>query len=80
MAKKINRVGYNLYAKDVKKLPHDEIASILRAADELIMNIALCRNCIKACNFYAKKLCIIFLNLDPRHVESGFVSSDIRMS
>jgi len=26
MAKKIKRVGYNLDAKDVKKLPHDEIA------------------------------------------------------
>ena len=37
-------------------------------------------NTMQACNFYAKKLCIIFLNLAPRHVESGFVSSDTRMS
>ncbi len=37
-------------------------------------------NITQACNFYAKKLCIIFLNLAPRHVESGFVSSDTRMS
>ena len=38
MAKKANRVKYHLDAKDVKKLPHDEIEAILRAADELIMS------------------------------------------
>ena len=38
MAKKVNRVKYHLDAKDVKKLPLDEIAAILRAADELIMS------------------------------------------
>ena len=37
-------------------------------------------NIMQAFNFYVKKLCIIFLNLAPRHVESGFVSSDTRMS
>ena len=38
MGKKEKRVRYSLDAKGVKKLPHDEIAAILRAADELIMS------------------------------------------
>jgi len=38
MGEKAKRVRYSLDAKDVKKLPHDEIAAILRAADELIMS------------------------------------------
>ncbi len=29
---------------------------------------------------YTKKLCIIFLNLDPRHVADGLVASDTRIS
>lgn len=37
MGKKVKRVRYSLDAKDVKKLPLDEIAAILRAAEELIM-------------------------------------------
>ena len=30
--------------------------------------------------YYLKKLCIIFLNLAPRHAEDGLVASDTRMS
>lgn len=37
MGKKVKRVRYSLDSKDVKKLPLDEIAAILRAAEELIM-------------------------------------------
>jgi hypothetical protein len=48
--------------------------------NKTLEKIALYRNCIQAFDFYAKKLCIIFENLAPRHVESGFVSSDTRMS
>ena len=38
MSKKVYRVRYNLDAKNIKNLPHNEIKVILRAADPLIMN------------------------------------------
>jgi RQC domain len=37
MARKVRRVRYTLDAKEIKNLPHREIAAILRGADDLIM-------------------------------------------
>ena len=37
MSRKVQRVRYQLDAKDVAKLPEEEIAAILRGADDLIM-------------------------------------------
>ncbi len=36
MSRKVQRVRYRLDAKDITALPLDEIAAILRAADDLI--------------------------------------------
>jgi hypothetical protein len=37
MGKRVQRVRYNLDAKNIKQLPQDELVKILRAADPLIM-------------------------------------------
>ncbi|MCJ7622218.1 MAG: hypothetical protein MUO76_01850 [Anaerolineaceae bacterium] len=38
MSRKVRRVSYTLDTKGIKSLPHEEIATILRGADELIMS------------------------------------------
>lgn len=38
MSKKVRKVRYYLDDKEIKNLPHDEIAAILRGADSLIMS------------------------------------------
>jgi len=37
MSRKVNRVKYHLDSRGIKELPYEEIAAILRAADDLIM-------------------------------------------
>lgn len=37
MSRKVQRVRYTLDPKGIKALPYEEIAAILRGADELIM-------------------------------------------
>ena len=38
MSRRVNRVKYHLDSKGIKKLPYEDIAAILRAADDLIMS------------------------------------------
>src|SRR3989339_686881 len=37
MSRKVNRVKYHLDSRGIKELPYEEIAAILRAADDLII-------------------------------------------
>jgi len=38
MSRKVNRVEYHLDSKGIKNLPYNEIAAILRGADDIIMS------------------------------------------
>lgn len=62
MSRKVNRVKYHLDSKSIKELPYEEIAVILRAADDLIMSGG--RNLLSKLLKGSKEKKIIELGLD----------------
>ena len=62
MSRKVNRVKYHLDSREIKELPYEEIAAILRAADDLIMRGG--RNLLSKLLKGSKEKKIIELGLD----------------
>src|SRR3989337_1977281 len=71
MSRKVNRVKYHLDSKGIKELPYEDIAAILRAADDLIMSGG--RNLLSKLLKGSKEKKIIELGLDKNPLY-GFYS------
>ncbi|MEH7419035.1 RQC domain-containing protein [Neobacillus drentensis] len=74
MAKKENQIGYNLDANGIKSLPIDEIKTILRGADDLIMRGG--RTLLAKILGGSKDKKVLELNLNKSPVYGAFKASN----